>query len=329
MKKIVILSVFAVFLLGCQNKESFKVSGTIENYNEKMVYLDELNPKGYTTIDSIKTDKNGSFELTVNKTIPNYYKIHNKKNINYSLIASGGDNIRIKSDADNQYGQYEISGSDASEDLNEMQEIVLESRKKLDSLSTIARESRNKPNYETIRTQLTEAYQKLKTNLRQELEVFIDEKSPSMSLLFTVYQQLGSGDFVFRFDQDIDIFEHVDSVLNENYEESPAAIMIKEDVKNIKSEMQAQKTSKNKLQDGSKAPEISLPTPEGEIKNLSSLQGKYVLLDFWASWCPPCRKENPFLVEEYNKYHDKGFEIYQVSLDKNKQAWVEAIKKTI
>jgi peroxiredoxin len=78
---------------------------------------------------------------------------------------------------------------------------------------------------------------------------------------------------------------------------------------------------------GQPAPEISLPTPEGEIRSLSDLRGKVVLIDFWASWCRPCRMENPAVVAAYQKYKDKGFEILGVSLDRNKDQWINAIKK--
>jgi thiol-disulfide isomerase/thioredoxin len=82
-----------------------------------------------------------------------------------------------------------------------------------------------------------------------------------------------------------------------------------------------------KLMVGAVAPDINLAQPNGENLAMSSLRGKYVLIDFWASWCGPCRKENPFNVALYNKYKDKGFEIYGVSLDQDPNRWVAAIEK--
>ena len=73
------------------------------------------------------------------------------------------------------------------------------------------------------------------------------------------------------------------------------------------------------------APELSLPSTDNKIINLSELKGKVVILDFWASWCEPCRENNPHLVKLYKKYHDKGFEILSVSLDSNSADWKKAI----
>jgi len=77
---------------------------------------------------------------------------------------------------------------------------------------------------------------------------------------------------------------------------------------------------------GAMAPELAFQNPDGKIMKLSDLKGKVVLLDFWASWCRPCRQENPNVVAAYKKYHDKGFEIYSVSLDKDKTSWMKAIE---
>ncbi len=83
---------------------------------------------------------------------------------------------------------------------------------------------------------------------------------------------------------------------------------------------------------GDIAPEIKLPSPNGDSIALSSLRGKVVLIDFWASWCGPCRKENPFVVNAFQKYKDKrfsvgnGFTVYGVSLDKNKDSWIKGIE---
>ena len=79
------------------------------------------------------------------------------------------------------------------------------------------------------------------------------------------------------------------------------------------------------VQIGKVAPEFSLPDTAGVSVSLSDFRGKYVLLDFWASWCPPCRRENPNVVKAFNEYKDKNFTIVGISLDKDKSKWMKAI----
>jgi thiol-disulfide isomerase/thioredoxin len=91
------------------------------------------------------------------------------------------------------------------------------------------------------------------------------------------------------------------------------------------------KPMQSRPMNGEKAPNLIFKNPEGKVVALSELKGKIVMIDFWASWCGPCRRSNPFVVEMYNKYHNKkfnggnGFEIYSVSLDKDANAWKAAI----
>ncbi|MCS6823361.1 MAG: TlpA family protein disulfide reductase [Cytophagaceae bacterium] len=94
---------------------------------------------------------------------------------------------------------------------------------------------------------------------------------------------------------------------------------------NADSANEAETDQKIGIKVGQYAPDISLPDTSGRLITLSSFRGKYVLLDFWASWCGPCRAENPNVVRMYEKYKDKNFVIVSVSLDKDRNAWLRAI----
>jgi peroxiredoxin len=85
-------------------------------------------------------------------------------------------------------------------------------------------------------------------------------------------------------------------------------------------------STKAQIKVGAPVPEIALPNVKDSIVNLSSFKGKVVLIDFWASWCGPCRQSNPGVVKLYNKYKDRGFEVFGVSIDSKKNDWIKAIK---
>ncbi len=124
---------------------------------------------------------------------------------------------------------------------------------------------------------------------------------------------------LFAFNLDYDLYADTHRKLIASLEND----FIDDDLfKNYKSEFEA--TTLTAI--GSIPPDINLQDKDGKEVSLYSLRGQYVLLDFWASWCRPCRGESPNLVAAYDKYHDKGFTIYSVSLDQTKDAWVQAIK---
>jgi peroxiredoxin len=141
-----------------------------------------------------------------------------------------------------------------------------------------------------------------------------------------LYQQIESQSLLLSEEGDFRYYVLVDSVLGELYPEVDYVKTLRNNVSEMLEALDAQKRRTDPLSDGALAPEIELPNPEGKKVALSSLRGNYVLLDFWAAWCPPCRKENPHLVKVYDKYHDKGFTIYQVSLDRTREAWLKGIE---
>lgn len=119
--------------------------------------------------------------------------------------------------------------------------------------------------------------------------------------------------FEKNFDNYVSLYAKIRNDLMPKYPEDPYVKHVDERLQGV-------------VYPGMEAPEIAMKDPEGNERRLSSLRGNVVLIDFWASWCGPCRRENPNVVRLYEKYHDQGFEIYSVSLDKTKNAWLKAIK---
>jgi thiol-disulfide isomerase/thioredoxin len=124
----------------------------------------------------------------------------------------------------------------------------------------------------------------------------------------------------------LEVLKSVSKAFQKKYPSSPITKSMAVQVQQIEAGYNQFKNGGIPSEVSTLAPEISLPNPEGKTLQLSSLRGKVVLIDFWASWCGPCRRENPNVVALYTKYKDKGFTIFSVSLDNDKEAWKRAIK---
>jgi len=154
-----------------------------------------------------------------------------------------------------------------------------------------------------------------------ESRAFIDTTSSGMAAMFVAFTQLKIGENGEHFDKAKAKFvaQHPRSPYLKDYE-----VILQQAQLQL-----AQKKAQELIKVGQVAPDIALPSPDGKVYKLSDLKGQIVLIDFWASWCKPCRYNNPKLVKTYNKYKDKGFTIYSVSLDRQGQEkrWEQAIKQ--
>jgi thiol-disulfide isomerase/thioredoxin len=169
------------------------------------------------------------------------------------------------------------------------------------------------PRLDSIAQSIDAAFQDMKATNREFILKMIEDHPTSLVSLSAV-QSLNP-------ETDIDVFQKVEDNLI-------AAMPESEYVKQFKIQMadiRAKKQAAGRTGIGAEAPEIAVVTPKGETIKLSDFRGKVTMIDFWASWCKPCRMENPNVVRVYNRFKDKGFEVFGVSLDKDKNQWVQAI----
>jgi peroxiredoxin len=157
----------------------------------------------------------------------------------------------------------------------------------------------------------------------QKYQKFFDTEYEKRNTLIINYLLANKSDLavlmfldIFPKDKNAELHKEVIKAL---YEKHPTQPIVAERHK-------AQSSPASSTSIGAMAPDLAFENPDGKIMKLSDLRGKVVLLDFWAAWCRPCRMENPNVVNAYNKYHKKGFEVYSVSLDRDKASWVKAIE---
>jgi peroxiredoxin len=296
----------APLLVGCQAHHSSTegkvlVSGRVQHPQAKaMIYLERIGWDKKETIDSACADEAGVFKFHVSQSAPAIY-ILNFYNTQTNELVIGNANLEVEADGRNPYGTFKVKGSRDNDYLAAYKKLVEEIKHGNDSLQTLAMQGHDM-------AFLQKTYQQMQARSTVQIKQMIDESEPSIVTVMVAG--------LLDTDQEITYLQGVHKRLAEAFPGS-------EYVQHFGGELD----KLARLAVGQPAPEIELPTPDGQVVKLSSLRGKYVLVDFWASWCGPCRKENPNVVRMYRRFKDKGFEIFGVSLDKDKSAWEAAIQQ--
>ena len=328
MKKLLLISLTLILIQSCSsNSNEFTIEGNYDNASGKEVYLMELKTQSMDKVDSVTIEDDGNFVFTGFTNIPKFFVVQEGDRNTITLIVRPGDDIKVSADLDNFNSTYQIEGSEDSREIMALRKNLESSIAKLDSLGRVFRENPDDEDMAVLRNRLNKESKQIMKEQKEYTKEFIDRNLNSLASLMALYQQIGPRNYVLNPREDFEYYKKVDSSLMAQYPNSGPVKSLHSQVKDIESRLNQEKAASGNLSEGSVAPDIALPNPQGDTITLNSLQGDYVLLDFWASWCKPCRVENPNLVEAYKKYNDKGFEIYQVSLDKKKDAWVNAIEK--
>ncbi len=328
MKRYFWIIIFGFILTTCeQEPEYFSISGEINNANGEKLYLIELQSNQTVFLDSIILNDEGIFSFKGQTDIPKFYALRITPNNYLTLIVNPLEQITIKTSGNHLAENPIIEGSDDSKKITDLRSKLDINVKQLDSLGMYYRSLIGTREINKVRDSLSQLSKEIIHTHTQYTKDFIVENKGSLASLMALYQQIAPRRYVLNPKEDFEYFNLVDSTLMIKYPESDAVKALHGQVEDIKRQLQLDAELNHNVGIGNIAPDIILPSPEGDTIALSSLKGKYVLVDFWASWCRPCRLENPNLVKTYQKYQDKGFEIFQVSLDKKKESWVGAIEK--
>jgi peroxiredoxin len=325
-----LLTLFLV--AGCKDNRNERadgdlfINGKIDGEAPITLYFEELTPADIIPIDTLVTDKDGFFNYTIFIEHAGFYRIRTTDNEFITLAVDPLEKIYLTANARNFRESYQVSGSDGSVLLWKLNNSYNKGMAMADSLRTIYREHRFNPQFYSIKQDLKNHYTEIVDQQKQFVIDLIDQNPQSLASILALYQFFDDKPLLNENDH-FQYFEKLSKTLCATYSSNKHVINLKKRVSDIKRQEQQRQNNEQTLEPGSVAPNISLPDPEGTTIDLSSLEGNIVLIDFWAAWCPPCRESNVVLADLYQKYKNDGFEIYGISLDRNKEQWIKAIQK--
>jgi len=338
MKNLVILAFLVSVLVSCGPERNVRIKGSLNGANAEKIYLLELGNERASRNDTVQLDAKGNFSFKHKISQPTFYSLTvNNKAI--TLLAKPGEKIIISGDARHLPLTCSIAGSEDSQNISLLRQRLEHTLFVGDSLNKTLKTFEGNRNLVNIQRQLEWNYINEVDSLKAFNIRFMEKNPKSLVVIYALYQQLSQNFFLFNQDDDIksfplfnqeeDIryFRRADSTFFRRYPKVPLVNSLHANVLTMTEQYNTRQLNKMLFMLGKDAPEIALPALDGKIMKLSANKGKYVLLDFWASWSAPCRTENINLLNIYNKYRDKGFEVFQVSLDQNKSLWERAIKE--
>lgn len=298
-----LLSVYCIVPSFGQKAKKYKIAGKIENAANVYIYLKPGYGPNYGDTDSVWS-KDGSFNFSGEVKEPVFKSLYvqgqrlgvafvlEPGEIKFKGISTDMNNVEVKGGIENEiYNIYREAGKDARREYTAITAALKQYREAGDSVRY---------------KEYHEKWMNWGEKQKAAHEAFVKKYPGSFAALAVCRSIFGEPEFVGK------LLGYLDKSIHEN---------------RIYKEVRYRTDVEMRIGLNKPAPDFAQPLPDGSFFHLSSLKGKYVLLDFWASWCVPCRKLSPEMVNLYQQFSNKGFEMVSISLDSEKAKWLEAVQK--
>lgn len=304
MKKVIYFLVGALLFSACENKQKATVKGTVKNMGNGEIYFVKSGDE--KDIDTVKVN-NDAFEYSTSLTEPTVYMVNfgADQQPGFIILENGSTSVNYQM---GNMNSLDVKGGKEQEVYNAFLTECRPIFQQMDSLGKVA--MANEEDTELL-AGLQQYFYTLDGQLKTKQLSFIESNKQHYATAFIAVNYLNE-----KMDKSYTDVEKLYNLFDDKVKASYYGKKLAE----MANQMKGTST-------GQPAPDFTLNDPNGKPISLSSFKGKILLLDFWASWCGPCRGENPNVVAAYKKYSGKGFDILGVSLDEEKEAWLKAIEK--
>lgn len=322
MIRIAWILIVALAVVACSD-DNFTIAGKITNSETSIIYLEKLEVNGTTMpYDSSKIDNKGHFKLKGNVAYPTFFYLKLNKQKLVTLLIDSMENISFSADYINFSKDYHVDGSIGSQKVEELNNNLARTNTKIDSIRSLITNSVTDRNFIEQRDKWLSEIKAIYTDQSEFSKNFIAKNPFSLASVLAIYQRFNDGSYVI---QDLQTMKMAASALHSMYPNSVHAQALYRDTEKLVKDIRSQEVKEFINKYGTNSPDIVLPDTKGKSIKLSSLRGKYVLLQFWSVYDRSSRIQNAVLKENYQRFNPKGFEIYQVSIDTVQTAWKQAV----
>lgn len=313
-------------LIGCSKQERAIIHMKIDHANNKIAYLNEIDSTGLHALDSIVIGDDGNIKFKIPIGIPGFYQLRLDDERAMVLLLFPGERVNISADYNKFFDSKKVDATKETQRLIMLDDSLHYTNLRLIRIAKLYDSLKVSAKQESLDS-LSVMFNEIMTNHKKNSIGCILEDMKSLSNVMVMYQQYFTGDNVFNSLKDLQFFKLVSDTLTRYYPKVTLVQLLKKNYETMLEGYQREKISRIINEADNHVPDLQLPDKNGNQVSLSSFRGKWVLLTFWSINQPESNENLIELKKVYQQYHRRGFEIYQVSIDKSLSDWRRALLK--